>query len=79
MLNEELDLVMVDFGISIKFTVEDDVLKGRTMGTCKYFAPEIVRTGVKDKKVHGMKADMWAAGVTLYQLATGVHPFPAKD
>ena len=48
------------------------------MGTCKYFAPEIVRTGVKNKVIHGMKTDLWAAGITLYELATGVHPFPAK-
>ena len=76
MLNSVGDIVIVDFGISVHFK-ESDVLTGRTMGTCKYFAPEVVRTGVKNKVIHGMKTDMWAAGITLYEIATGLHPFPA--
>ena len=65
MLNKECDIVIVDFGISVHYK-ESDVLVGRTMGTAKYFAPEIVRTGLKNKVIHGLKTDIWAAGITLY-------------
>jgi serine/threonine protein kinase len=50
-----------------------------TQGTALYYAPEIVRTGIPDKKVYGRKIDIWAIGVTLYYLATGVHPFAATN
>jgi serine/threonine protein kinase len=76
MLNKESDIVIVDFGISVHYK-ESDVLSGKTMGTVKYYAPEIVRTGVKNKVIHGLKTDVWAAGITLYQIASGKHPFPA--
>jgi serine/threonine protein kinase len=66
MLNKDSDIVVVDFGLSVHFK-ESDVLEGRTMGTVKYYAPEIVRTGGATKKViHGLKTDVWAAGITLY-------------
>ncbi len=52
MLNKDNDIVLVDFGISKRFTGDDDVIRG-TAGTTLYFAPEIVRTGIKNKVVHG--------------------------
>ena len=67
---------MVDFGLSMKFEGENDVLRG-TAGTMKFYAPEIVRTGVKNKVIHGMQTDIWAAGISLYMVATGRSPFDA--
>jgi serine/threonine protein kinase len=52
MLNKRNELVLVDFGVSKCFEEEDDVIKG-TLGTMLYYAPEIVRTGVKNKVVYG--------------------------
>jgi serine/threonine protein kinase len=52
MINKKDELVLVDFGIGIKFQDENDVMKG-TQGTMRFYAPEIVKSGVKDKKVHG--------------------------
>jgi serine/threonine protein kinase len=51
-LNKRNELVLVDFGASKCFEGEDDVVKG-SAGSMLYFAPEIVRTGVKNKIVHG--------------------------
>jgi serine/threonine protein kinase len=65
MLNDKNDIVLVDFGLSNHFHNDDDLLRG-TQGTTLYFAPEIVRTGVKDKKVYGRQVDMWACGISLY-------------
>jgi serine/threonine protein kinase len=35
----------------------------------------MVKTGVYPKIIHGRRMDIWAAGLTLYVLATGFHPF----
>lgn len=66
--------ILVDFGVGALFAGEDDIIKG-TAGSMRYFSPEIVKTG--DKKVFGCKSDVWALGVTLYQLATNKYPFNA--
>lgn len=77
-LDDNNDIVLVDFGLSSHFEDDNDRLNS-TQGTALYYAPEIVRTGIPDKKVYGRKIDIWAMGVTLYYLATGVHPFPATN
>jgi serine/threonine protein kinase len=51
-MKNEQELVLVDFGVSKRFEGEDDTLKG-TAGTKLFFAPEIVKTGVKNKVIHG--------------------------
>jgi serine/threonine protein kinase len=43
----------------------------------KFYAPEIVRTGIKNKVIHGKQIDIWATGITLYILAAGSSPFTA--
>jgi len=78
MINSKEELVLVDFGISSKFHDDDDFLT-TTQGTMRFYAPEIVRTGVKIKVVRGRQTDIWAAGVTLFMLASnGAVPFDAK-
>jgi serine/threonine protein kinase len=74
MLNKKDDITLVDFGVSKKFTGDDDIVEGNR-GTVLFFAPEIVRTGQVKKIIHGCKTDIWAAGVTLFIMATGHHPF----
>ena len=51
-LNSENDIVLVDFGLSRRFEGDDDVVK-LTQGTKAFYAPEIVRTGVVNKVIHG--------------------------
>ena len=68
MLNNKGDLVLVDFGASKKFEGDNDIVKGNT-GTMRFFAPEIVRTGVPNKILHGRELDIWASGVTIFVLA----------
>lgn len=75
MLNDQNKAVLVDFGVAALFE-NDDVIKG-TAGSMRYFSPEIVKTGAK--KVFGTKTDVWALGVTLYQLATNKYPFEANS
>jgi len=52
MLSSNGDLVLVDFGASKKFEGDDDIVKGNS-GTMRFYAPEIVRTGVPNKILRG--------------------------
>lgn len=79
MLNNEGDLVVVDFGEAHLFKEENDILstKLRNNGSPLYKSPEFYRTKIRDRIIRGRQADIWAAGITLYELATGIHPFEA--
>lgn len=76
MINKNGDAILVDFGVSACFDGVDDSVS-KTQGSMKYFAPEIVKTGVK-KEVHARKTDIWALGVTFFNMATNKFPFPAQ-
>jgi serine/threonine protein kinase len=78
MLLEKNKIVLVDFGLSKIFKEEEDQLKG-TAGTMKFYAPEIVRTGVKNKVIHGRQVDVWAAGISIFNLASGKFPYTATS
>ena len=62
---------LTDFGIS-KYMNEKRRCNARS-GTGVYMAPEI-----KDKKSHGIAADIYAMGITMYVFLTGYLPIP-KD
>jgi len=42
--------------------------------TLIYWAPEVLKL-----EKYGFPADMWALGITLYQMITGEHPFNVSD
>lgn len=77
MLNDQGDAILADFGVSTLFENDDDSMKG-TVGSMRYFSPEIVRTG-GPKIVKGRASDVWALAATLYNLATNKFPFNAGN
>jgi len=71
---EGLHVKVVDFGIAKGSTLQDAV-RTQTLaplGTPQYMSPEQVRCA---KEVDA-RSDIWSIGVTLYELLTGVTPFP---
>jgi serine/threonine protein kinase len=63
---------MVDFGTSKVFEDEDDILAGKDFraGTEEFRAPERCERLSADRVINGRKTDIWAAGLTLYSIAT---------
>ena len=71
------NLILCDFGVSQFFKSQHDLLVG-TKGTMRFMAPEVVQTGA-DKILHGKHVDVWALGITVYNMLTNEFPFSGKS
>src|SRR4051812_38873727 len=71
-------LKLLDFGLARPTRVSDlDPTASGTdqnAGTIPYMAPEQLRGGGVD-----LRSDLWAAGVVIYEMATGEHPFKREQ
>src|SRR5229473_1923587 len=72
------ELRLFGFGIAARLPAEGSIRApiGTAVGTLAYMAPE--QTGAMDRGVDA-RSDLYALGVTLYELATGALPFAAAD
>ncbi|MFC7406085.1 Stk1 family PASTA domain-containing Ser/Thr kinase [Georgenia alba] len=64
---------VADFGLARAVTEATAATTGTVLGTVAYLAPEIVTEGRADPR-----ADVYAAGVLLYELLTGRQPFSGE-
>ncbi|MDR0404963.1 MAG: protein kinase, partial [Oscillospiraceae bacterium] len=69
MINGGEHVKIIDFGVSNFITQFNSLLKTR-IGTPLYMAPEML-----DGKPYSPKVDIWALGVLIYEITTGVRPF----
>jgi eukaryotic-like serine/threonine-protein kinase len=74
MLSRDGEVKLMDFGIAKDQTAADLTRVGMLVGSPSYLAPEVIGGDVADAR-----ADVWALGVTLYELVTGEKPFRGKD
>ena len=78
MLDKYGQVYLTDFGVSDFFQSSSDLLKTGTKGTYLFMAPEMVNPDKSKQIIRGRQADIWAAGVTLFNLLTNEYPFKGK-
>ncbi|CAL1169936.1 unnamed protein product [Cladocopium goreaui] len=81
-------LKLIDFGLATRIVGSEGHSEGRTRkltqmcGTCYYVAPEII--GLKNGTIckgdgYAQEVDVWALGVLIYMLVSGMPPFNGKN
>lgn len=73
LLINQKDIKLIDFGFSI--SADSEQLLTLFCGTPSYLPPEIVMK----KEYRGPPADIWACGIMLYKMLTGLYPFSGDD
>ncbi len=73
MINQEKVVKIIDFGLAIPYRPEFCKPGNRT-GTPNYLAPELIKRQVTDQRV-----DMFALGVTAYEVFTGGLPWEKAE
>ncbi len=80
-INPDGQLKILDFGLAKTVELPDENAETATLdsslavsGTLPYMSPELLRAEVSDER-----ADIWAAGAVLYEMATGKRAFPDKQ
>lgn len=68
------ELVIIDFGMGDFYSKGQRFDQDQVVGAQVYLSPEKLEGKLFDPE----KADVWAAGVVLYEMATGVHPFEVE-
>ena len=74
MLTPEGNAVLVDFGLAKGRAEHDLTSPDEFLGTAEYIAPEVIRGSHED-----VGTDLYALGVTLYELATDSNPFTRES
>lgn len=74
MINEAGQAVLMDFGVAKIIGGKDHTATGAVVGTALYISPEQVRGQDPDRRV-----DIYALGVTLFEMLSGEPPFEADS
>jgi serine/threonine protein kinase len=67
-------LKLMDFGIARPVDVSFHTLDGTLVGTIQYMPPELLKGEKLD-----VRTDIYALGVTLYEILTGINAFPETN
>lgn len=78
MLDKNGFVFLCDFGCSEFFTPSTGTLSKATKGTYLFMAPEMFITDKAKKVIKGRQNDIWAVGITLFNLLTKTHAFKGR-
>jgi serine/threonine protein kinase len=67
-------LKLIDFGLATRWDGNEEPPLTEVCGTIDFMAPEILAS-VNGKRGYGDRVDVWAAGVIMYMMLSGKHPF----
>lgn len=74
--NDNRPFVILDMGIAFKMH-GTQLTRGETPpGTLRYMAPELLSPDYKD--VMDFRCDLYSAGLSIYEVAAGIHPFAPR-
>lgn len=71
LLNRDGDVKLTDFGLSCRLATNEGK-RHSVVGSPSWMAPEVVSGGDSE---YGIRADVWALGITAIELADGKAPF----
>jgi tRNA A-37 threonylcarbamoyl transferase component Bud32 len=74
MVRKDGVLKLMDFGVAQVVDLERMTVTGQILGSPAYMAPEVL-----DGRTLDFRSDIFSVGVMLYQMATGVLPFPGRN
>lgn len=74
LLDENMNIKIVDFGLSNTYKTEKETLKTACGSPC-YASPEMIA----GKRYFGLDTDIWSLGVILYAMTVGYLPFEDAD
>ena len=77
MLRSDGRIILCGFGIKQILDEEDDINQSNYQTIC-FLAPEVFKAG-NIKEVHSHLLDIWACGITLFNMLTGIFPFEGKN
>lgn len=75
MIHEKGMLQIIDFGVAGVLQTSVDK-RSTVIGTPHWMAPELHKNAPPEGLNYGTEVDVWAYGCTLYEIATGLPPFP---
>ena len=70
LINDQGQIKLCDFGISGR--LDNSLARTRSAGCILYMAPERIDLCADS---YDIRADVWSLGITLFELATGRHPY----